>query len=212
MEIRVQIDVESFKKLFKQATASRRAKLGVLALTALPLALYAAAKPHTFTDGNAISAAQVNENFDTVYTAVTKLETQTYSTNFKYTAINNDYRLNSQGSWQDIPQRSLSYTKLRSSSLVRISYQDTLGTYGTHYDQCRWRILFNGTQVLYFSAADITYGTNWRMQNATHTVIVPGQATGTYTIKVQNYNNGASECLSGWNTVGSYLSAEEIGG
>jgi subtilisin-like proprotein convertase family protein len=135
--------------------------------------------------------------------------------NFKYVPINNDFRNNSSsvtaGTWADIPARTLTYTKTREGSLIRIQYADTLGTYGTDYGQCQWRILVDGNQITSFSAADISYGLAWRMQNATHSAIAVGYKAGAHTIKVQTYRTGATECLMGWNTGGNYLSAEEVG-
>lgn len=68
MEIKIQVDLGSDK--------ARRTLMGLgLVFGALvPLAIYAATtKPFTFTDGATISASQVNQNFDTVYSAVDAL-------------------------------------------------------------------------------------------------------------------------------------------
>ncbi|MCB9740123.1 MAG: hypothetical protein H6747_12730 [Deltaproteobacteria bacterium] len=135
------------------------------------------------------------------------------ASNFKYVFINNDWRNKvADGKWKDIPKRTLTYAKKRADSVLRITYQDTLGTFGSSYDRCRWRILVDSTQVAYFSAADLQYGTAWRMQNSTHTGLGVGFKAGSHTIKVQNaMNSGGSECLMGWNTSQNFLAVEEVG-
>ena len=108
--------------------------------------------------------------------------------------------------------RTLTYTKTRATSVLRITYQDTLGSYANGYDRCRWRILVDTTQVAYFSDADLQYGTAWRMHNATHTALAAGVKPGKHTITVQSMMvPGGSECLMGWNTSQNFLAAEEVG-
>jgi hypothetical protein len=141
--------------------------------------------------------------------------------NFKYVTSLSDWRNNSGScadqTWCDIPGRTISYPKRRDGSLLRVTYQDTLGTNGTMYAQCIWRILVDGNQAALFSSADnqsnaYTAGAFWRMDNGSHTCVVPGYARGTRTVKVQSYRYGASECLQGLNTSGtSFLSVEEVG-
>jgi subtilisin-like proprotein convertase family protein len=132
--------------------------------------------------------------------------------NFKYAKIAFDYRNNNAAAgWVDIPQRTLTYTKVRADSLLRVSYQDTLGTLGTSYAQCMWRFMVDSTVLGAFSAADLSYGAQWRMQSALNSTIVPSITAGSHTIKVQSLNQGATECLMGWNTGISYLSVEEVG-
>ncbi len=134
------------------------------------------------------------------------------NSNFKYVLINKDWRNNSGSGWRNIPNRTLSYTKLRDDSIIRVTYQDTLGTLGNNYDRCRWRILIDGKQVAYFSDADLSGLNNyWRMSNATHTGLGLGFKKGKHTVQVQSFRNGAQECLMGWNTNGNFLAAEEVG-
>jgi hypothetical protein len=146
-----------------------------------------------------------------------RVEGQAVPNNFKYVSGFADWRNNSAccstGTWYDMTGRTISYTKTRANSFLRIAYNDTLGTYGSAaYNACQWRILVGATQVLFFSGApDMQLGTNWRMQNATHTTIVSGLGTGTYTIKVQNLRNTATECLQGWGQSGNVLIVEEVG-
>jgi len=141
---------------------------------------------------------------------------QAVSGNFKYVGSLSDWRNNSgtcaADTWCDIPGRSISFVKRRAGSILRVMYQDTLGTLGTNYGQCIWRMFVGGTQIAYFSNADIT-ASGWRMDNGTHTGLGVGIAAGTYTIKVQNYRAAAAtECLQGWNTAStSFLSVEEVG-
>lgn len=66
--------VQRLKRLF----GTRPGQLGVVLFFGLvPLLAYAVSKPNTFTDGSTVSAAQMNQNFDTVYNAVTALENRT---------------------------------------------------------------------------------------------------------------------------------------
>lgn len=133
-----------------------------------------------------------------------------------------DYRNNSTvttaGVWYTIPNRTLTFTKKFATSLVRITYQDTLGTNGQNYDGCQWRFLMNGNQVAFFSTADITAAAGWRMENGSHQAIVGGLAAGSHTLIVQNRGNpgagawgpGTGECLMGWNTSSNFLMVEEL--
>ena len=135
------------------------------------------------------------------------------ASNFQYAFINSDWRNQvADSKWKAIPGRTLTYTKTRATSVLRITYQDTLGSYANGYDRCRWRILVDTTQVAYFSDADLQYGTAWRMHNATHTALAAGVKPGKHTITVQSMMvPGGSECLMGWNTSQNFLAAEEVG-
>lgn len=113
--------------------------------------------------------------------------------------------------WYDVPQRTVSITKRFGTSLLRITYQDTIGASGVDgYDICRWRIVVDGASVVYFSGPDTTNTTTWRMLNAAHVAWATGGTAGSHTVKVQWYRNGAVECMAGWNTTGNFLSVEEI--
>ena len=128
----------------------------------------------------------------------------------------NDSTVSTAGTWVDIPQRSLSFVKRYDPSRLKITYQDTLGTAGLYYDGCEWRILLDGGQVAYFSTADSDKSAGyWHMSNAAHIAWATAVA-GAHTVKVQNrgsrgaWTTGTTQCLQGWNTVGSFLSIEEI--
>lgn len=117
--------------------------------------------------------------------------------------------------WWDIPERTLSFTKRYDHSPLKITYQDTLGTYGTDYAGCEWQILLDAKPVASFSDADLTGALGWRMSNAAHMAWVASAPTGPHIIKVQNRGRiGAwtttTECLQGWNTTGNFLSVEEL--
>lgn len=163
-----------------------------------------------------VSAASDVDVAGTLNAAALQASGQPVSSNFKFAFIDLDFRNNAgtvaANGWADIPKRKLSYVKTRDASAIRIQYQDTLGTLGTGYGQCTWRILVDGNMIAQFSDADITYGYAWRMANATHTAIATGVKVGAHTIQVQTYRDAAAtECLMGWNTSGSFLSAEEVG-
>jgi hypothetical protein len=134
-----------------------------------------------------------------------------------------DWRNNSSVSvalkWTDIPGRSVTFSKKYATSKLRVTYQDTLGTYGYEYQGCEWQILLDGTAIQMFSDADsdtpAANGIFWRMANAAHVAWATG-AVGSHTVSVQNRGNrgawgsGTTECLQGWNTTGNFLSVEEI--
>ena len=117
--------------------------------------------------------------------------------------------------WRDLPSRTLTFRKQFAESKLRVTYQDTLGTYGQLYAGCEWRIMLDGNQIAFFSAGDYEGPLNWRMDSGAH-VAWASATDGMHTIIVQNRGNrgawvgGTSECLSGWNTTGNFLSVEEI--
>ena len=118
--------------------------------------------------------------------------------------------------WWTPPNRSLAFTKHYASSKLKITYQDTLGTYGQFYQGCEWQITLDGAQVAFFSDADADHpNISWRMHNAAHIAWATG-GVGAHTVEVQNRGNrgawmgGTGECLQGWNTTGNFLSVEEI--
>ena len=117
--------------------------------------------------------------------------------------------------WVDVPQRVVNFTKRFDNSLLKITYQDTLGTLGSSYSGCNWRILLDGSEISFFSDADLTGAAGWRMSNAAHVVWSTTTAAGTHVVQVQNRGNSGAwtttiECLQGWNTSGNFLSVEEI--
>ncbi|MHB8419479.1 MAG: LamG-like jellyroll fold domain-containing protein [Myxococcales bacterium] len=119
--------------------------------------------------------------------------------------------------WAAIPGRALTFVKNRPDTLVKVTYQDTLGTLGANYDGCEWHILVDGNEVLFFSDGDLTSSTIvWRMANAAHEAIVPGLAAGSHTVTVENRGtnpgwSSTTQCLMGWNTNNqSFLLAEEL--
>lgn len=119
--------------------------------------------------------------------------------------------------WWTIPSRALTFVKNRDDTLVKVTYQDTLGTLGQYYDGCEWQILVDGNPVSFFSDGDqdLPSCCFWNMTNAAHQAIVPGLAVGSHSVAVQNRANrgawtGTQQCLQGWNTTGNFLMAEEL--
>ena len=116
-------------------------------------------------------------------------------------------------SWIPLDSREVFLNKTSSSSKLRITYQDTLGAKAMTYDACRWRIIIDGvTVVSSFSEGDLEIPTfGWRIQNSAHMAWGLGISAGTHSIRVEGLRtNSGSECLSGWNTTGNFLSVEEI--
>lgn len=133
--------------------------------------------------------------------------------------VRNNSTFSAAGAWINIAQRSVNYTKRLTSSALKVTYQDSLGTLSAYYGGCQWRILIDGTQLAVFSDADFGDTTHaWRMSNAAHQAISLGLAAGAHTINVQTRGDrlawggapNTSECLMGWNQIGSFLLVEEI--
>jgi hypothetical protein len=62
-----------------------------------------------------------------------------------------------------------------------------------------------------FSAGDLEGAYGWRMQNATHTAWAFDIPAGAHEVRVENMRtSNATDCLSGWNTTGNFLTVEEI--
>jgi hypothetical protein len=131
-----------------------------------------------------------------------------------------DIRINANvvapGTWFDVPNRTLVFTKRSSDSRLRITYQDTLGGHGRFYAGCEWRILLDGSEIMFFSDGDADrVPESWHMSNAAHIAWGSG-AAGNHAVQVQNrggrgaWGSGTNECLQGWNTTGNFLSVEEI--
>jgi hypothetical protein len=165
----------------------------------------------SFVNGTVADATQVNANF----AALTPVVTTTLGG--AWPDFRNDATVSAAGTWTDITGRSLSLTKRAASSLLKITYQDTLGTFGHLYEGCEWQILVDSAQVAFFSDTDADTPTDvWRMSNAAHIAWSVGLGAGSHTVKVQTRGNrgawtmGTSQCLMGWNSVGGFLSVEEI--
>ena len=123
-----------------------------------------------------------------------------------------DFRLQGKAldTWHDVTDRVINFDKCSDNSLLRITYQDTLGRFGDGLDQCVWRIIVNDVSYSEFSVGDSNFG-GWSIDNGAHIALVPGISSGPVTVKVQNrYHIGATSCLSGWNTEGEFLSVEEF--
>src|SRR5688572_2197895 len=75
MELKIVINADRIVEFVRTCVATRRRRLAsLLVLSATPLLVYATTKPNTFVDGTTISAGQVNQNFDTAFSAITTLE------------------------------------------------------------------------------------------------------------------------------------------
>lgn len=77
--MKITLDTDVLMSSMQRQLARRRLRIGMGVLFTLgPLLVYAASitKPNTFTDGAVISAAQVNANFDTVYSGVNAVDTR----------------------------------------------------------------------------------------------------------------------------------------
>jgi collagen triple helix repeat protein len=114
--------------------------------------------------------------------------------------------------WTPLLGRVVSLVKVSDTSKLRITYQDTLGSRTTTYNACQWRIIVDGAQVSFFSDGDLDIASfSWRITNGAHVAWSFNVPAGTHDIHVEWLRTPqASECLSGWNTTGNFLSVEEI--
>jgi hypothetical protein len=115
------------------------------------------------------------------------------------------------GSWYTLPGRSVTINKTSDTSKLRITYQDTLGARTATYNACQWRFMLDGNVVAWFSDSDVEGSVGWRMHNGAHVAWSLNVPAGAHTVRVDNLRmSTASECLSGWNNIGNFLTIEEI--
>jgi len=114
--------------------------------------------------------------------------------------------------WSPVSNRLVSLNKNSDDSKLRITYQDTLGARASMFNGCQWRIVVDNTQVAAFSDGDLENSAmGWRMTNASHVAWGIGIPAGTHTIRVDFLRTvNATDCLAGWNTIGNFLSVEEL--
>jgi hypothetical protein len=113
--------------------------------------------------------------------------------------------------WHPLANRIVYLNKTLDSSKLRITYQDTLGSRASQYNACQWRITLDGVVLALFSDASVEGPLGWRMHNGAHVAWGFNVSAGPHLVQVDNLRTLATpECLSGWNTTGSFLSVEEI--
>jgi hypothetical protein len=127
---------------------------------------------------------------------------------FPDTRLNNTLLTNT---WYILTRRQLPFNKTSPTSKLRVTYQDTVGTRAFIYNACQWRIVIDQTILSFFSDGDVEGALGWRMHNGAHVAWAFDIPGGAHEIRVENLRTpNATECLSGWNTTGNFLSVEEI--
>ena len=126
-----------------------------------------------------------------------------------------DVRLNSispVNTWSPVANRLVSVNKMSGSSKLRVTYQDTLGARAAVFNGCQWRILVDGLSLTTFSDGDLENSSlGWRINNAAHVAWGFDIPAGSHLIRVDFMRTpNATDCLSGWNTTGNFLSVAEI--
>jgi hypothetical protein len=112
--------------------------------------------------------------------------------------------------WNPLLGREVQINKASSTSKLRITYQDTLGARASNQGGCLWRIIAGGNVVSTFTDADLQLSA-WRMHNAAHMAWALDLPAGLQSVRVESRRTpAATDCLSGWNTTGNFLSVEEI--
>lgn len=140
----IQIDTEAFGRELRLLLSTRKARGMVAALLlGAPLLVYAAVtKPYTFTDGSVISAAQVNANFDALYTAANSpLTGRTW--NATQTAALTVTGLN----WANVPGLSTSITLPAAATVDLEADGSVTGIAGSGYSggHCGFRFVVDGS-------------------------------------------------------------------
>ncbi|MBF0244607.1 MAG: collagen-like protein [Planctomycetes bacterium] len=116
-------------------------------------------------------------------------------------------------SFTDIPDRVLSINKANSDSLLKITYEDSIGTISTTSSvTCVWRVLVDGVvqgRSKYWIQS-VNAGIN--VSNRVMTWTLSGIPAGQHTISIQGMQSGASLMLHGYpaGQVENLLSASEI--
>jgi len=126
-----------------------------------------------------------------------------------------DVRLNSSSpvnTWSMVANRVVSLNKLSDTSKLRITYQDTLGARAAVFNGCQWRIVADNAVLAVFSEGDLENASmGWRINNGAHVAWGLNLPAGPHVIRIDFLRTpNATDCLSGWNTTGNFLSAEEI--
>ena len=122
-------------------------------------------------------------------------------------------RRSSAAAWITIPDRAVTHVKLSPTSIIRVTYMDTIGWsqqakgYG-----CIWRMLTDGAAL---NRENWTYTDSligWRIFPV-KMVYFPNVGVGSHTYIMQYYNYGSNECLAGYPggaTVNSMMIVEEL--
>ena len=126
-----------------------------------------------------------------------------------------DVRLNSSGPvniWSTVTNRVVTLIKSSDTSKLKITYQDTLGARAAIFNGCQWRIVVDNAVVSTFSDGDLENSSmGWRITNGSHLAWGVGISAGPHVVRVDFLRTpNATDCLSGWNTTGNFLSVEEI--
>jgi hypothetical protein len=121
--------------------------------------------------------------------------------------INNTSAINT---WFVLTKRELTLNKVSDTSKLRITYQDTLGSKATIHNACNWRIVIDTTVHAFFSDGDYEGPYGWRLTNGTHTAWAFDVPAGEHHVRVDFLRSTATDCISGWNNTGNFLSVEEI--
>lgn len=140
----IQIDTRALAEGMGRLLASSKVRLlvGVAAL-GVPLAVWAAVtKPHTFTDGSTISAAQVNANFDALVTAANvplkdRVWTANQTGSLSVTGL----------SWQTMAGPTLNFTLPAATTVDFTADGSVTGVAGSGYagGHCGFRFVVDGT-------------------------------------------------------------------
>jgi hypothetical protein len=114
--------------------------------------------------------------------------------------------------WFTVANRVVPLNKISNVSKLRITYQDTLGARASIFNGCQWRIVVDDAVLSTFSDGDLeNSATGWRITNGSHMAWGFGISAGPHVIRVDFARTpNATDCLSGWNTTGNFLSVEEM--
>lgn len=199
-----EIVAQQVEQKLQQIRRRQQKKLALLALL-LPVTFWAASivKPHTYKDGDILSATSLNENFDILFNKVNELNAKV-TAEFKFIKGSSDYTFNT--TLSDVPQAAITITT--DGAPIKISF---------------WMAYSNVSTVNQISEFQLYRGTTlirtWRTEQAnnditkeTSLVWVDEPAAGTFTYKImaRTLNNTARRDAATNSQHGSILIAEVI--
>jgi hypothetical protein len=121
--------------------------------------------------------------------------------------------------WENLPGRSVNYTKASANTQLVVSYADNIGynMVGGGWG-CRWRLLMDGNQVGRLENSHTANHGGWRIGPRTMHWVINNVPAGNHNFVMQLYRPTAgstSECLAGWpgnDTGNSFVVHEREGG
>lgn len=139
---------------------------------------------------------------------------------FAITQNMGDQRPNSPSAYANIPERTVTYTKLSGTSAVMVTLSDSFGFYmnGTQSTACVWRVTVDGQTIGREKYSHSSLATGWRIWSGSFQWYLTGISAGPHTFQIQVNGplagaTAASGCLNGWSggSQENFLMVQEMG-